>query len=656
MGIRHPSSMIGSLIVALASTAAFAQDKAASSDAAPATPAAAADKAEAAAAKAKATAGDAKKAAEDAKKDAKAAANEAEKAAENAADAAKASAAAPPAAPTATATPTPAVAAPAAAAAQSQADAAAANAEAAEQNAEAAEQNAAAAEQTAEAAQENAEAAQENAENAQAAALAAAPPMVVTDDDELGVPAPSFYVGISGGLHAVLTDWDFQEIDDEGRFVSPETGPLGKLRLGFQLTERLALEAAVGHFAFDASAETNPGMIYEGDLLIYLANEDPWSGFVALGGGAYHNLEPDTDDTELDAQFHLGLGTKIGLAEWVWLRGEVRYYITDTLDPDIPIANNLEASVGFDFMLAGPDRGPVDTDKDGIVDELDRCPTVPGHDTAQGCPDRDRDGIVDSEDKCPDAAGPAELQGCPDRDGDGLIDPEDECPDQAGPIERKGCPPGDRDKDGILDEQDACPDKPEDMDGIQDTDGCPEEDADGDGILDPVDKCPLKKEIINNFADTDGCPDELETPTVVVTCERFELNDRIYFDLNKYTIQARSFPLLDKVAEALNKHDFVKKVRIEGHTDNQGSDSYNLKLSQNRAKSVLDYLAKKGVSRDRLVSQGFGEERPVASNETDTGRAQNRRVDFIITEQAEREDCKPAEVKVMPKTATPAQP
>ncbi|MCB9527831.1 MAG: OmpA family protein [Myxococcales bacterium] len=495
------------------------------------------------------------------------------------------------------------------------------------------------------------------------AAAAAAPTFVAAPrDGRLGVPAPSLYVGISGGGHFVLTDWDFTEIDGEGRHVSPESGPLGKLRIGFQVAERIALEAAVGHFAFDAATETNPGMIYEADLLLFLANEDPWSGFLTLGAGLYHNLSPDpdgTDESEADFQAHIGLGTKIRLADWLWLRGEGRYYITDSLDPDLPIASNVEASLGFDFMLWGPDEGPKDTDGDTFTDDVDACPTVFGHDTAKGCPDRDRDGIVDSEDKCPDAAGPAEHQGCPDRDGDGIIDDADKCPDQPGKPELDGCPevaPPDRDGDGIPDDKDLCPDQPEDMDGIEDANGCPEEDADQDGILDAADKCPLRKETVNGFEDTDGCPDEVPAPTVVITCERFELNESIYFDLGKYTIQARSFPILDKVAEALNANAFVKKIRIEGHTDSQGSDAFNLTLSRNRAKAVLDYLAKKGVSRKRMDSQGYGETRPIASNEEETGRAQNRRVDFIIVEQEKRENCVEVPVGSTPTAVTPAAP
>src|SRR5690606_26540244 len=81
-----------------------------------------------------------------------------------------------------------------------------------------------------------------------------------------------------------------------------------------------------------------------------------------------------------------------------------------------------------------------DTDMDGIVDDEDRCPDVPGLLQFGGCPDRDGDGIEDLADNCPDKAGPAQYNGCPDTDGDGLPDPKDSCPNSPGPIENNGCP------------------------------------------------------------------------------------------------------------------------------------------------------------------------------------------------------------------------
>src|SRR5688572_7768527 len=121
-----------------------------------------------------------------------------------------------------------------------------------------------------------------------------------------------------------------------------------------------------------------------------------------------------------------------------------------------------------------PPPPPVDTDKDGIIDSLDKCPSVPGLQKYDGCPvpDTDKDGINDEEDKCPNVAGLARYQGCPvpDTDKDGINDEEDKCPAQAGPASNQGCPFEDTDKDGIADPDDKCPD----VFGTPENQGCPE--------------------------------------------------------------------------------------------------------------------------------------------------------------------------------------
>lgn len=85
-----------------------------------------------------------------------------------------------------------------------------------------------------------------------------------------------------------------------------------------------------------------------------------------------------------------------------------------------------------------------------------------------------------------------------------------------------------------------------------------------------------------------------------------------------------------QVADLLKKNRWVKKVRIEGHTDTRGKDDYNMELSDRRARSVMKYLVENGVEASRLTAQGFGEDKPIASNKTNRGRAKNRRVEFII--------------------------
>ena len=201
--------------------------------------------------------------------------------------------------------------------------------------------------------------------------------------------------------------------------------------------------------------------------------------------------------------------------------------------------------------------------------------------------------------------------------------PRDRCVDKVAPPPPPPGP-GDRDGDGILDNVDKCPDDPEDKDGFEDADGCPDPDNDKDGVLDKDDKCPNEPGV-----PPDGCPRKYNL--VVVTETKIELKQTVFFDTNRATIKRVSFALLDDVAQAMKDNPKIK-VEVGGHTDSQGDDAFNLKLSQRRAESVRTYLIKKGVTSDRMTPKGYGENVPIADNRTANGRAQNRRVEFVITE------------------------
>ncbi len=282
--------------------------------------------------------------------------------------------------------------------------------------------------------------------------------------------------------------------------------------------------------------------------------------------------------------------------------------------------------------------GCPDKDGDGVQDDEDACPATPGLAALQGCPDKDGDGIADKQDKCPEKAedfdGHEDEDGCPeseDSDGDGLLDAEDDCPQVPGPVENKGCPYGDRDRDGLLDKDDKCPDQPEDDDGFEDEDGCPEADNDKDGVLDSDDICPLEAETKNGFEDEDGCPDvKLELVEVKRDIGKIEIKQKVFFATGKARIKSKSFNLLNQVAQVLKAYPSMT-IMVEGHTDSRGSNSFNLRLSQARADSVREYLIGQGIEDERLTAIGFGEEKPVATNATRSGREQNRRVEFTIT-------------------------
>ena len=156
--------------------------------------------------------------------------------------------------------------------------------------------------------------------------------------------------------------------------------------------------------------------------------------------------------------------------------------------------------------------------------------------------------------------------------------------------------------------------------------GCPDTDRDGDGVVDRLDNCPDEEGVPENH----GCK---KKQLVVLTTEQLKILDKVYFRTGKAALQRRSRPLLDNIAAVLQAHPEIKKIRIEGHTDDKGDADKNKTLSQKRAEAVVEYLVKKGVDADRLEPVGFGEEKPIEDNSTRKGRAANRRVEFNLVNE-----------------------
>jgi outer membrane protein OmpA-like peptidoglycan-associated protein len=231
--------------------------------------------------------------------------------------------------------------------------------------------------------------------------------------------------------------------------------------------------------------------------------------------------------------------------------------------------------------------------------------------------------VPDDRDACPDEPGPASRQGCPirDSDGDGILDDVDACPTEPGPPERKGCPIRDADGDGVPDEKDACPA----VAGAADNRGCPYADREGDGVWDHLDNCPD----VPGPAENQGCPMKVKQ-LVAITAEKIVIKDSVYFATAKAQILAKSFPLLSQIASVLKAHSEIPRLVIEGHTDSVGKREPNVRLSQARADSVRAFLVKQGIAAGRLSSIGYGPDRPAEGNETEAGRAKNRRVEFMI--------------------------
>jgi outer membrane protein OmpA-like peptidoglycan-associated protein len=245
--------------------------------------------------------------------------------------------------------------------------------------------------------------------------------------------------------------------------------------------------------------------------------------------------------------------------------------------------------------------------------------------------------IEDSKPESPGKRFKAEYATDADTDKDGLPDSIDLCPtepeDKKQPDTSDGCPaPADRDGDGIPDSIDKCPDEKEDFDKIDDTDGCPEDDADKDNIGDAKDACPKEPGEPSPEPAKNGCPQFIRR---ISGSSEIQILKQVQFATGKATILPNSYPILDEVVRLLKVNPEIKHLAIEGHTDNRGANDLNEKLSNDRANSVMQYLVDKGIDAGKLSAAGFGPKKPIADNNTADGRQKNRRVEFHIRDKAE---------------------
>jgi len=380
-----------------------------------------------------------------------------------------------------------------------------------------------------------------------------------------------------------------------------------------------------------------------GQVRLVADYEDAGGFALALDGGLDFRPRRATLTHISDDAVRLGLAVRVPLGV-DWLRvlatGNALIPLVADRDPDnlsADAVNGPDAAVEADLALEGRFGDFVATVgvghgfTDGIGAPELRVFGLFGYTPEAG--DRDGDGILDGDDQCPDEPedfdGYQDDDGCPetDNDKDGILDVNDKCPNEPedfdGFQDEDGCPDPDNDKDGILDVNDKCPNVPEDFDGLGDEDGCPEDDFDGDGIIDKTDKCPRVPENMNGYQDEDGCPDEM--PQITLT-------EVVYFHTAMATIKPESYALLDSVAALLVQHPEITSVAIDGHADERASDEFNDALTKRRAAAVVDYLANKGVARDRMTPRGFGERRPIDPGHDESAWVKNRRVELIVLE------------------------
>lgn len=360
---------------------------------------------------------------------------------------------------------------------------------------------------------------------------------------------------------------------------------------------------------------------------------------ITLNGGARYARTAVllTQKFRHEMTFGLGLRLPVHEALQLYLEGYGSTYFTDFFGRETTpfevlggfkarlfdrLVMGLAAGPGLSRGIGSPDvrlvgtigispprhRPPQDgdQDKDGLLDSVDKCPTAP----------EDLDSFQD-QDGCPD----------PDNDGDKILDTADECPNSAEDLDgfqdENGCPDPDNDGDGIADKDDACPDDY----GIAKFKGCPPPDADNDGVPDEVDNCPHEP----GPKEYAGCKIQQQAK---LTGTQIELLTQVHFATGSARILDSSKAILDDLASILSNHPEILRVRIEGHTDSRGAASYNRQLSQRRSESVRTQLEQRGIAPQRMVAVGYGEDRPIASNDTQEGRAHNRRVAFEIEQRS----------------------
>jgi len=445
-------------------------------------------------------------------------------------------------------------------------------------------------------------------------------------------PSASLEAGIyTGGFISnyfhQFYDIDVQPNRQELERVNPELG----VRVAYFLSQLVGVEAEVA-WVRATTKQTGDGasILSARAQAIFQHRIDRFAPFGSAGLGVWHvSSEDDVLGSDTDMLLHVGGGVRFFVTPSIALRAEARFLRGPSQQAPYHLnASYGELMIGVSFVPTfGGEQPAVDKPKENVV-------VAPRADV-------DRDGIVDDADRCPNEAEDKDLfddtDGCPDpdNDNDGLLDASDTCPMEAedpdGFQDDDGCVDRDNDADDVADAQDACPDEVEDRDGYRDGDGCPDPDNDKDGIPDAQDRCPNDTEVINGVEDDDGCPDRGDA-LVVLSTDRLELLAPVSFTGAK--LKKESFGALAQVGGMLRQHDQILRLRITVHVQPTNDDDADLELSNKRGNAIKDWLvAEKGIDPKRLEIRGFGGSKPLVPRNAKSAALINDRIELIVLER-----------------------
>lgn len=393
----------------------------------------------------------------------------------------------------------------------------------------------------------------------------------MTQNGQCAPKAGEFFISPMIGGHVFEGNQDPFHADEE-----LDHGLTVGLGLGYQMTKALGLELVVNVTdteadPYDVDVDVYPARL---DLFYNLTQDSVFVPYVAAGLGGV-TFSADDVDNDTDFMVNYGLGVKYYMAESIALRADVRHLISYH-----ETQSNLLYTIGLVFGFGGEKEAVAPVKAKEEEKPVEAAAVVAEKDS-------DNDGVLDSADKCTDTPSGVKVdaKGCPvDSDKDGVTDDKDKCPNTAAgtEVDEKGCAVvkkvelKDSDKDGVYDDKDKCANTPEGAN-------------------------------VNN----NGC---------------WVVKD-LRFDLGKTTILALSKPNVDEVVVVMQKNPEMK-LEIQGYTDNSGSAKFNQKLSEKRAIAVMEYIKSKGIAKDRMTAKGYGIENPAETNDTEEGRANNRRVEL----------------------------